>query len=75
MRGSSLSFFVEARDALMSRTHDVSFYLSRNTYREMFWISHTRKVLRLESSHYPASLRNEMVCLVWVGCRAAAAYI
>ena len=60
-RGSNLFvfIFIEARDALMSCTQDVSFSLGRNNLRQQVWMSHPTHVLCLSSLPSPASLHSE----------------
>ena len=55
----SVFIFVEDRDALMSCTQDVYFYLGKNNLRYRVWMSHPSHVLRLEIQLYPERLRSE----------------
>ena len=55
----SVSISVEARDALMSCTQDVSSSLGINNLRERFWVIQTRHVLCFESQHSPYRLWSE----------------
>ena len=55
----SVFIFVEARDALMSSTQYVSFYLVRNTLVDQVWMSQPRHVFCLASQPSTGSFHSE----------------